>query len=236
MCSKLYLYWIRPLTLSICALSFFQCEDDNRITSPPVLSSDDFEFQDDLVNGISFVGTLPNGQFLDFQGANTSSGLGAPNFSNAQGLGFTNPQSSLNVGASLACGFGEMILGDSKYEFQFVWSVTYGELRRRYPIRFNTDPRFDHLILYLGLGQHNYNEQDVIRGTYFNVDNHIRLTIDPRRSTNNIRSGIAVMINGNVFELDGIYNQDKYGITSEGKAWSLQTSYVPYRIELTCDR
>ncbi len=237
MYSKVYCYLLRAISLWICALLLFQCNDDDGIgnSRSPSLSPDGFADQvNQLVQGITFVGDLPNGQSLNFSAGGNFAEIGDLNYAETLGPNFTSFADGMLVNASEFSGSGKMKLGPDDVTFQFVWCTSYGELRRRYPSEFMSSPQFDHWMVYMGIGQANYSEKEILEGSYFNVDDYIGLTVDPHRSDNRLAEGVFFSKSGGRLSLFGTYELNFRGMYSEGSAHSSFSQYSPYSVELTC--
>ena len=127
MYAKMCCYLLRTVFLWICALLLFQCNDDDGIgnSRSPSLSPGDFTDQvTQLVQGITFVGDLPNGQTLNFSAGENFAETGDLNYTEAQGPNFTSLPAGIRVDAAEFSGSGQMRLGSSDITFQFVWCTT----------------------------------------------------------------------------------------------------------------
>ncbi|MEM9859294.1 MAG: hypothetical protein AAF843_18190 [Bacteroidota bacterium] len=215
----------------LCAIGLFTtCSDDGDGVLAPDLTPQ--EQLASMMEGIQFVGTLPNGMRINFSQAKSNSTAftspeNGPNFTSA-GNGISLQGSDFSSGTAL------LDVGDDSYQFQFVLCTTYGELSERYPSEFWKDPQLENWQIFIALGNSGYTEEEAVSySPFFTVDNYLFFYIpnSPNRAFGSFSStqGLRLM-------LQGRYELEKEAVLGVGNAFrDSGLFYEEYQLSISCN-
>ncbi len=214
----------------LCAIGLFTtCSDDGDGVLAPNLTPQ--EQLASMMEGIQFVGTLPNGMRINFSQAKSNSTAftspeNGPNFTSA-GNGISLQGSDFSSGTAL------LDVGDDSYQFQFILCATYEELSQKYPRRFFSDPVFNNWQILIALGNSNYTEQEAINySPVFTVDDYLIIFLP---DNSNRLSGTFFPKDGPRLDLFGTYQFRNRIMNSNGSAFIFTTFYDEYQVTISCN-
>ncbi len=231
---KLNIHLTRTAGVLACCIVFFCCNDDGPGSELSTFSGSIDEQVFEMVQGITFVGTLPNGQTLNFSPRERSTDPGSVHYTNPGGPGFTDMGRGIIIDASEFSGSGEMTLGVNEYSFQFVWCTTFEDLRRRFPDEVWIRPEFDHWRVYFAVRESRYTQREIVSGSPFLVDDYLNLTINPNRQ-DRIEEGFFLQRSGTPIRLYGNYGFETDGLLSWGSAFDHLNRFLgTYTVRLKC--
>ena len=191
----------------------------------------------ELVKGLNFSGVLPNGMAINFSPGGPLLGIGSNEYASApQGFSFSDPEQTTIDGLNFSEGSATLTINGQPRNYPFVTCFTLGELRRRFPGIFNSDPDFDNWLYFIAVSSNDYSVEQVVRGDNFRVDEILTIFVSPNRPV--ILSGNLILKRGDSYYLDSRsaeYNGQE--LTSEGRiteGFSGDTIIGNYTLDLRC--